>query len=167
VASLCLVLAGCGSWFEEPQGRPDCPQVGILPEGATLTRFRPGGGTDLTDVTAEARVVGLAGRCERARDRVRVAVDVQLEAAAGPAAGPERAVDLPWFVAVLGPDQQIVDRRAFSTRFAYPAGRVTPARATESVDIVLPAGQPPGAFGVLVSWQLTEAEMAYNRRARR
>lgn len=159
-------LMGCGSLFTPDQGRPDCPEVGILADGSTLTRFRAGGGTDLGDVIADGRVAGLAGRCERARERVRVAVDVQLEVAPGPA-GTERSVQLPWFVAVLAPGQTVVDRRAFTSRFDFPAGRVAPARLTESVDVVLPPDLPPGAYTVLVSWQLSEAELAYNRRARR
>lgn len=168
--ALVLPLAGCSTissiFSEESRGRPDCPQVGALADGANLARFRPGGGADLTDLAVEASIARVGGTCERARgDRVRVTVNVTFDAARGPAAT-GRTADLPWFVAVTR-DGQILDRQSFATRVEFPANAATAPRTSETVELLLPAGQPPSAFSVIVSFQLSEAELAYNRRARR
>lgn len=145
--------------------RADCPHVGVLADAADLTRFRPGGGEDLTEMVVDARMRGVAGSCDLARRATTVELAISMDATRGPAAQ-GRAVDLPYFVAVMDRDGRILDKQVFQARIEFPPNRSSVRLTGEQVRLTLPT--PEGVRGrdyaVSVGFQVSESELALNRR---
>lgn len=98
ILSVCL-LSACSLF--SGKGDPVCPVVGIM-KGADRVALRAGG---------EAVIEGFKGSCT---DKDGGAVlDLQVTFTA-----PTGAPNLPYFIAILGPHDQIVKRTAFVASFA-------------------------------------------------
>ncbi len=171
-----LALSACGSRDNVVVGgrgeapvrlaqRADCPHVGVLADAADLTRFRPGRGEDLTELVLDARVTGVTGSCDLARRATNVDVAITIQATRGPAAT-TRVLDVPYWVAVMDREGKILDKQVFQARFEFPSNRTTMRLTGEEVRLVLPT--PEGVrgrdFSVSVGLQVTEEELAFNRR---
>lgn len=156
-------LAGCGPGPN--QFAPACPGAALLPQAATLSRYRPspqGGGHDLTDLILQARITSVDGECEPGDDShsLNATVKVIIEITRGPAA-PSRVADIPYFVAVAEGDQ-ILDKRVFSNRVTFPPNLDRIYLTSDPVTMRLPvsASRSGAAYTVWAGFQLTPAEMA-------
>lgn len=158
-------LAGCGGSAPVGLSTAPCPRISILADGADLTRFRPGGPQDLSAMAVDARITGFQAQCDFAgRDRLDVRVTPQFSVERGPAlAG--RTADLPWFLAVSTPEEEVLDRTAETTRVAFAQNVGRAAASGPTVRFTMPIGNGVRAqdFLVRLSFQLDEAELAYNR----
>ncbi len=164
-----LAVGACGMF--DRSAPPPCPRIGILADAATLVKFRPGKGRDLTDVEHEAEVFSVDRTCEL-RDKgaaVEVVVTIQMAASRGPAA-PEAAttIALPYFVAVVErASQRIVARESIPGQVELPPGRRRAGVGEEITErIPLAAGRSPADYEILVGLELTEEQLEYNRRRR-
>ncbi|WP_337876572.1 hypothetical protein [Elioraea sp.] len=177
LALLPLALAACGESGLRGGGtgaapvvqaaRPDCPAAVALADAADLRRYRAPGSQDLTDLIVNARITGLAGRCAFAdrRRSVEVTLTLAMEAMRGPAAR-ERSISIPYFVAVTDAQDRILDKAVYTVVAEFPANRSRLRLSGEEVTLTLPvsAERPASAYTVIVGFQLTEAELALNRR---
>ena len=158
-------LAGCGAPSTLPIA---CPTPGILAEGADLTRYRPGGTRDLTTLEWDARLAGLGGGCNPGRGNR--SVDVTLAARFTVERGPGaegRVVELPWFVAVVDrKTEAILSRQSFLERVGFARNETRTSGESEPVTVSLPVGEERRAqdYRILVSFQLSEEDLALNRR---
>ena len=73
---------------------------------------------------------------------------------------------IPYFVAVTDPQDRILDKAIYSIAAEFPVNRSRVRLTGEQVSITLPntVEQPPASFTVIVGFQLTESELALNRR---
>lgn len=171
-----LLLAGCetlgftsGGTGEAPAvARPtaECPRVATPADTGDIVRFRTPDSRDLTDLVVEARITSLGGTCTliNRRTAVQVTLSMGVEATRGPAA-PGRTLQLPYFVAVTGPNEEILDKAVYSLAVEFPANTQRARMRGEEVRLTLPvsATQDPAAYRVFVGFQLTESELALNR----
>ena len=82
-------------------------------------------------------------KCEYTGDAVRIALDVIVVGERGPAAKGD-SVDLPYFVAVTGPDQTVLARNPFAVRIAFEGNQKRSA-VTDHYEEVVPLGGRKGA----------------------
>ncbi len=91
-------------------------------------------------------------KCEYTGDDVRIALDVIVVGERGPAAKGD-SVDLPYFVAVTGPDQSVLARNPFAVRIAFEGNQKRSA-VTDHYEEVVPLGGRKGAdLNVLLGFQ--------------
>lgn len=162
-----LGVALVGGCSQEVRFAPACPQLSLLAEGADMVRFA-GGGRDVTDQLLEVRLVGVEARCEPGRRGEVVArIKVWADMARGPAAR-TRTAEVPYFLAVLR-GEQILDRKSFMLQAEFPANVDQRRVNGGEVDLRFPITPEQGAdaFKIFVSLQLTEEELAHNRRGDR
>lgn len=165
--AVAVTLASCDRLATRDLPPANCPRVTILQDGADLTRFRDGAGQDLSVLVADARIQGLNARCDYAQRGAAVSMSlaVEFEVERGPAArGP---VTLPWFVVVTrAEDESVVERRTFEMGVTFPANISRTRSAAPPVRMTFPIrdGRRVTDYNVRVSFQLTEQELAYNRR---
>lgn len=170
-AAVLLGLAALAGCADGGPGRAPiaCPQPAIPADAADLTRYRPGPIRDLTTLEFDARLNGLEGGCRAGRrgDSVEMQITPIFLVDRG-AAAEGRAVDLLWKVAVLDArtDDPLGEPRLFRSTAVF---RPNETRATfngQSATIVLPvnAERRVTDYRVLVFLQLTEEELAMNRR---
>ena len=162
--ALALLLSSC-SWFRKDPPRA-CPRLGIVADAADLTRYRAGGGRDITDQLFTARIGDVAGDCRFDKASANIDMKVSILGERG-AAMREPGADIEYFVAVTGPNDQILAKESFRTRLDFDGRNRTGIAEELSQRIPLPADSDPSAYSVLVGFQLTPGELADNRRRRR
>ncbi|MGQ0662022.1 MAG: hypothetical protein ACT4P2_00245, partial [Pseudomonadota bacterium] len=154
-------LAGCGG-----RPPPPCPSASILAEAATVTRFRDGPGRDLTDVINEGELFDILALCSYGRRGIDVDLQVGVVATRGPA-DRARAAQFEYFVAILDPERQVVARQRFDVRFEFPDNRARLVRIEELEPQIPLADAALGPrYEILVGFQLTRDELAWNRSRR-
>jgi hypothetical protein len=166
VIGLVLGAGGCGA-FGSSVRDPPCPKVFVVGETAELTRFRPGGGRDITDIEFEAEVAGYTGSCSYADKKLTVEIDVALQLARGPA-NAARAVDLEYYVAVpkLYPSQAGKQVFPVSVSFEPNQSRI---RYVDPLVLEFPLAQKAEgpAHEIYIGFQLRRDEIEFNRNRKR
>jgi hypothetical protein len=164
-----LVAAACSG--AGPGAAPiACPTPGILADAADLTRYAPGATVrDLTTLEFDARLTGLSGGCRVAgRGRgVEMTLNAQFVVDRGPASF-TRSLDLPWSIAVLDArTNEPIDRpQRLVDQIRFGPNETRAAVTSQGVSILLPVSENRRVndYRVLVFLQLTEDELAVNRR---
>jgi hypothetical protein len=162
-----LALAGCGNTRIEDL-LIACPELSLPSDTADLTRYRPEGPPDLSGLVMDARVIAIEGSCVRAnRDRSVIArVAPRFSVERGPAAQ-GRAVELPWYLAVVeeGTDR-IVSRATFRIPAAFPANTPRMNVSSSLIEIEFPLGEGRRVqdYRIMIGFMLTQEELALNRR---
>jgi hypothetical protein len=162
-AALPLLIAGCSSWFEPEEKAPPCPRAALVDGADQVVRFA-GEGRAPADVAFDARIIGIGGECEITDEERRVVVDMQLriEGARGPALQGEEA-PLSYFVAVVGPQGEVLAREEFATEIPLEKTRAIITEELEP-EIPLPEGRRAASYTLFVGFVVTEEELAANRR---
>ncbi len=172
-AILVLAVAAC-TVFQEEEPPPPCPRISILADAATITKFRPGPGSDLIDVLYEGVVTKVTGRCAYASDgkRANRTLSVEVALVIGAARGPanrdgQAAFD--YFVGITDSSRTVLNKEGFGLQVAFPGNRNRLVVADDPVTLEIPvkAGQSGQDFEIFVGVQLSREELEFNRRARR
>jgi hypothetical protein len=169
LAALAMLVAGCSDAYRSVTGvfkkkqEFVCPRGAIVKDASRLTTFRPGPGRDITDIKFEARLPRLLIGCKYDDKGVEVQTSVTIIGARGPADTTHRA-QVRYFVAVLNPRNQVIGKKEFSTQLEFPINIDRGAVSEELVERI-PVGRDVSASGytVVVGFQLTRAELQYNR----
>lgn len=157
-------LAGCSA-PKPTEFAPSCPRVVTIADAADLSRFRPGGGQDLTDLVLDGRISGFKGGCEREdKDNVRTNLTVDLTLLRGPAAT-GRAMTVTYFVAIRDGDR-ILDKQDYALRVVFPDNQDQVRVTGPETSMVVPVNKEKSAaaYDVLIGFQLSPDELALNRR---
>ena len=169
---VCLAVLSLAGGCSASGGRsePPCPRISILSDGASLTKFRPGPGRDVTDVEMTAEVQGYSGYCtyNAKEKKMTVVLQVGVDVQRGPAAV-GRTVEIPYFVALprFYPDPEA--KRAMRIRVDFPDG-LNSVRAIDdemNISFSLSDFKELGAYEIFVGLQLDEAQLEYSRASRR
>jgi hypothetical protein len=128
-----------------------------------VTQFRQGGGRDLTDVVSRGAVMDFRGSCQP--DEAKVDVDFQLVLATerGPAFD-GRDPTYQYFVAVTDREGQVLAKQVFEATMRFAEGQ-NRAGSVEELHQTIPLaqGRRPADYQVLVGFQLTPDQLAFNR----
>lgn len=164
-----MALAGCetvGSVFKKREPPPACPRVVAPPDASRLTRFN-GSGRDLTDVLFEAEIDRTLGTCTYGSDGVDIEIKVKIVASRGPA-DQSRKSDFSYFVSVAKSDGTIVGPpQHFDSSIPFP-GNQTKSFIVEELESEIRLAQSADgpSYIVFVGFQLTQEELAFNRKHR-
>lgn len=158
VASL---LAGCSS---KRPNLPPCPRVGILGDAQKATQFRDGPGRDLTDVTFETELLDYNGECkyEDQQSAVIVSFVLQVAASRGPAAAAAEA-QVPYFIAIVDKQQNVLSRERFIARVPFREGRRRVAVAEELEQRIPLAGRRTSDIEILIGLEMPRDQLEKNR----
>lgn len=166
-----LVLAAMGVAGCQPTRIDDllvsCPTLALPADLADLTRYREGAAPDLSTVVLDARITAVDANCRRGRrdQSVDATIALRFQLDRGPAA-PNRQVQIPWFIALLDKDNNIINRQTFLLPAQFGANTTRAAVSSQPVEISFPVGQERRAqdYRIMVGFQLNQEELALNRR---
>ncbi len=164
-----LALAACGG--DSPRdllarATAPCPQIGIISDAADLTRFREGAQADLTALVVNASLSGFQAKCDYTskHDGLQVSVTPNFTVERGPASTGS-SVDVPYMVAVVGANDQVISRATYTMRVSFPPNVAKVSSQGEEVAITLTGGVAEAAKRrVLLGFVLSPQELAANRR---
>ena len=157
-------LSGCGLF--DKKTAVACPQYVLASDAATVTRFREGPGRDLTDVISQAEIGGVLLNCKPQKEAVDIDLQIAVNAIRGPA-DRSRVAEFSYFVALVGPDQNILVQEPFTVRFDFRDNR-TQLVTREEIAPHLPLSDPRQAssYRIWIGFQMTPEELAWNRSQR-
>jgi len=144
---------------------PGCPSSEIPSSAADYFDFG-NQSPDLRHMVTHAALTGLTGACEDGPDghgSVRSRMTVRMQVARGPASQ-SSSVDIPFFVAITR-NGKIIDKKIFTQSVSF-ASALSESDVTSRVLIIdLPdaARQDPDSYRMEIGYQLTPAQLAYNR----
>lgn len=140
----------------------DCPRVGVVDDLNSLTQLVNG------KEISSARLAGIRSQCAINDSNVIVDMDIDLEGTADPAAQAaatdQPSFSYPYFIAITTPSGDITAKEIFSATMTYTPGE-SAKRHTEPMRQVIPmTGEyNPRDYEILIGFQLTPEELAYNR----
>ncbi|MEN8721352.1 MAG: hypothetical protein ABF335_00540 [Alphaproteobacteria bacterium] len=173
-----LVLAACspnstgpGTLIGELRGDArGCPAIGVLEHAVDITVFQPGKGRDLTDVEYEGEFRGVGTSCDYDEDDrlIEAEASFKILARRGPAARNSQ-IELPIFVAIVAAGGEIVDKRQYPVLLKFDEGTEVAqvADTLEDIKIYLERGDSTRSYEILIGFQLSESQLAYNRSRQR
>jgi hypothetical protein len=173
-----LALAGCQRLgerlgFREPpmmviEGGPPCPSTAVLSDAVTVTKLRPGSPNNVQNpanvvLSAEMSQAQLECQYDAERNAVTIDINFAIRATRGAAAmGGDPELD--YFIAMVDAQGNLLTKNIFKSQPVLN-GRV-PGQYTQNVSnfvFQLAMDMRPIDYQLLTGFQLTAAELAYNR----
>jgi len=143
-----------------------CPSVGALSGTETLTLFS-GNGTDVTDIVLTAEIERVVNKCEYDIDDGIIFVDLAFRGTAeiGPAAT-SREITVPLFIALTELDARVLRKDVFPMTLAFEGNQRQTSfiHTIEETKVPYVARIDGSAYEILVGFQLTPEQRAFNRR---
>lgn len=160
-ALLALSLTGCAA-AQKSGNYITCPSVGLLPRADAITvRKDPAGGFEASNVAARASFGAYRGACRKSPKggiEYTLQFDIMVSRAPGNTAYKQ---ELPYFIGVVSPDDDIVQRDGFITRIEYDSKGVGKTSDTHTVKIA--ADETAAAqYKIVAGFILTPDEFEYN-----
>lgn len=146
-----------------------CPQVAVVDDLKMLSQFEtPASPTPETNISS-VNITGMKSSCTvGANNTVAVNIGLRFDGALGPKASAWNSEShnfaYPYFVAVTTPTGEILSKEVFAATLRYENGE-TAISQEESMRQVIPLKDVADASGyeILIGFQLTNEELAYNR----
>jgi hypothetical protein len=174
--ALPLVLSGCTRLgerlgFREPvmpllEGGPVCPITAVLSDAVTVTKLRPGvpAMPNPANVVLSAEMSQAQLECEYDGERNAITMEINFvvratRGAAATGADPE----LDYFVAVIDAEGVLLTKNIFKTRPDLDGQMGAYTQNVSNFVFQLAEDKRPADYQVLTGFQLTPAELAYNR----
>lgn len=155
-----VVLAGCSTDSESK-----CPAVSVLVDTATY----PMAEGNPAKLVYTAEIKDAKGDCDVHKFDKKVEADVTIDFTATRAsAGAATTYTVPYFAAITT-EGKILAKGTYSVQLTFDAGQtITTASASlNSLSLTVGLDKKATDYGVIVGFQLTKAQLAYNRRVGR
>ncbi len=163
-----LALSGCDSLSRlQKKTPPPCPPVYIMSDAAKITKYRSGGGRDLTDVEMEGEVVAFKGDCVYDAKGGEVTLQLAFELRRGPAAA-GRTLDVTYFVAVpkFYPAPEAKGVFTFPVTFPDTVDRIRVTDEEVSLRLPVRTKELIDNYEVYIGFQMSPEELEMSRRAK-
>lgn len=161
---LALFVAGC-SIFSPNKPGPPCPPILVLKDAATLTRFVPGPGRDITDVSFTGRLSDFRAECKFKKDLSQVEIKMNVVFVLTRGAGnKDRKAAFKYFVAVPHFHPLPQGKQIFAKTGEFQGNR-TQLGLIEDVTLVIPLarGTKREDYKIFLGFQLSREEAELNR----
>lgn len=164
-----VVLLGVASCTETPKQSMPCPVVKAVPDASYLTRFT-GESEDLTDTAFEAKLAGVQPKCVYSEDtdskKTKIVSDllIKIMASRGPKLTGDQ-VTFNYVVVLTGQGGRKITRQQFDVTIPLSADKPSGTIVDNpTVSIPLKKGENGDFYQIYVFLEVTEKELAYNRR---
>jgi len=163
-AALAAVLATGGCALINEGSANICPATAILDDAGELVRFAPATDKGPGNVVFNARMKYISGVCDVTEDDVVMELKTWMETTRGPS-NESGQIKFAYFVAILGKDKKVLTRAKFPM-IAKFQGRETKLDFADAVTVTIPRkkGDTPKDYIVYLGYEMTPAELAYNRK---
>lgn len=150
-------------------GGDSCPQVKGLTDLASITQFSSSGEMIPDKMISDTKLEKIASKCTVAGNSVAVELELNFTGVLGPVGVKEldgqANYTYPYFLSVISPDGKILSKDVFALSMIYENGQITYHRQDKLRQVIpLMSGQAASQFQIMVGFQLSADELAYNRR---
>ena len=157
-----LTLTACGG--NDSERLRICPRVGVLYDASRLTLFGPSGEEIAANITYDLEMTNARIQCDFDDTRVVADIEFELIANRGPAATPGK-MPLRYFIAVTELNQRVLDKRYQVYELDMNPGqqRLRVTRSLKNISFDFGRLGRPDLYEILVGWDLTPAQLEFNR----
>ena len=144
---------------------PPCPAAGLLPGASALPVFADMAAPDSSDIKVQAEILNFRGGCKVRRDGTQEFIlEIDFRALLSEKHKDMKGLSLPYFVAVLASDEKLLQRERFKIKHEFDNTGLSVV--TEEHVITLPGktAETAGDFKIAFGFELTSAQLDYNRR---
>ena len=148
-----LALSGCGMFSSSSSKQAEaCPSAVVLRPLSNTAVFGSAPERRPDNVAFYGLLSEAALKCDYSGGNVKIALDAVIVGERGPASKGD-VVDLPYFVAVTGPDQSIISKRPFAVRIVFE-GTQKRAGVTDHIEETIPLdGRKGSDLNILLGFQ--------------
>lgn len=163
--TVALMLTACSS---DPKPELPCPTAGLL-QDADAVSFKKDTTATLSpaNVAVKARFGSYRGGCKVARGGgIDYTLELDIMISKADAEAPPATQNLPYFIAVLTPDERVISRTTFETTAEF--NNWGQARLRDSQDVHVPENDPAAAakYKIVAGFVLSPEQAEYNRAKR-
>jgi len=154
-----ILLSGCAAKADPD---PICPKTGFIGKTDTMTYLAPG---STKDVLATATMKGFSGDCtfkDKDKNDLEVSLTLPFIAQKGKAGGTLKEKEFPYFIGILSPDEQILQRQAFTTKISFDDTGAGSSSEEHVIKIPLKTRADADKYKVIIGFALTRDQMKYN-----
>ena len=158
--ALGVLLAGCNDAVV-----PQCPSAAVLSDTAILTVFRAGAPHDLSGEAYTAAIGNVRTDCSFPKAATFSTSTLNFTLRTVRAPSPDGAdYTVPYYLAVTQGDR-ILSKKNLTLRLVFAPGSASASQDVSLDDnvVTLEPGHPPTDYQLLVGFQLSDAERAYNQ----
>ncbi len=147
-----------------------CPPVSIRPDLRTLVEFADPAKTVDAAKVSEATITGVKNTCRVEKDAIVMQIDMSVAGKTGPKArvksGDKPSFAYPYFVAVVDENGMVLSKEIFAASVPYGASQNETVQ-TETIfqNMPVPDSGAGTSYEVIVGFQLTADQLAYNQKA--
>lgn len=159
--ALPLAITACDT-IEKPKPAK-CPEVRVLEDLGSVTRYKPGPGRDITDIILEAEFTRVAGECNVDDENIHAELFVEMNASQGPAERNETA-EVNLIMAISDVDRNIISRRTMPIEFTFRGNNTRIFYLERFIaDIPRTQGDASDDYIIYLGYELTREELNFNR----
>lgn len=146
----------------------ECPQVKALTDLSSIAQFVNAKTPSADKMIAEAKIENVGATCAVAPASVSVELSLDFLGTLGPVGvkdmNGQANYTYPYFLTVVTPDGKILSKDVFALSMVYDKGGIS-LRKQDKLRQVIPlaAGQQANQYQILIGFQLSDDELAYNR----
>lgn len=147
---------------------PDCPRVAALPELARVTQFADESNPVPNTILTETELTKLDSSCITSENAINLDIVLNFTSRLGTAGlsqgTTESSYTHAYFVAVVNPDGSILAKDVFGLSPVFASGQKE-VYSSERLQQTIPLSKtvPADKYQIMVGFQLSEGELAYNR----
>ncbi|MDP2206215.1 MAG: hypothetical protein Q8K65_07905 [Alphaproteobacteria bacterium] len=157
-----LLLAGCGSMGQKVDNLP-CPDTGLILSAASLTSFS-GASTAEGEMVIEATLANYRGACRWRQEVLEFMLEVDVAARRGAAGQTLKRGEFPYFIAILDPEENVLQRQGFSTTVSFDNNGSGISTEKHVLRVPLEDRKNVRLHKVVIGFELSSEQLAYNRR---
>jgi len=158
--SLAALLSGCAD-----SETVLCPSSAVLRDTASLTVFRTGAPSDPSGEAFTAAISGVTSSCHYNKGARDIPTELSFTVRAVRAPTPDGATyQVPYYLAVTQ-GERILSKKNFTLNITFAPGTAafSQAVALDTTTLTLEEGHPATDYQLLVGFQLSDGDRAYNR----
>ncbi len=189
IATLLLALTGCDTMNRMGEGisqsvsnihlprfaaatdtpvSAECLAVKTLPELSSITQFVGQNSGDPRAMVTDTKIENIASSCQVEGNQAVIEMSLDFIGTLGPAGvkdlNGQANYTYPYFLTVLTPGGQILSKDIFALSMSYEKGLLTIHKQDKLRQVItLAPGQQAAQYQIVLGFQLSESELAYNR----
>jgi predicted small secreted protein len=144
----------------------DCPQVKGLTDLSSISQFSNPKSPSADKLVATSKLEAIGASCQVAGNAVTVELAFDFSGTLGPVGVKDLngQANYPYFLTVISPDGSIMSKDVFALSMIYENKQIS-VRKQDKLRQVIPlmAGQKANEIQIIVGFQLSDDELAYNR----
>tara|TARA_B100000575_G_scaffold212666_1_gene173497 strand:+ start:44 stop:568 length:525 start_codon:yes stop_codon:yes gene_type:complete len=156
---ICLGF-GCASSSNE---MAYCPKVGVISNLDRVTEIEVAASQSKSNILLSSKIHRLGTKCKASNDGITISLVFDLSSKLSRYDIPTD-VDLRYLIAIIDPNDQILAKQVYKTTVSFMDG-IQITRNTQEVEVFIPSSGDEDfrKHKVLVGFELTEAQLQFNR----